>query len=632
MDLRCPSISAVHASTPLVALAFFLVALAGALPPVYRRWTHLGLHRLVSVAAGIFLGSIFLHLLPELARGSHVPAASHAPPTDSILPWCALLAGFLLLFAVERVWLQGRAQAKRPDAHAVLLSATFVGLALHSLTFGLGLGAMIDRLATDWPLLVSLLIHKAAETFSLGVVMSLAHLSRPRTLLLLLSFAAIEPAGIFLGESFANQESALEPILTGFACGTFLYVAVCDLLPEVFHDSERGWGKLGWLLLGTLISAVSLQGAEGLPELVRGALVASGDVFVQMAPYLLIGFLVAGVLSQLIKPELLVRHLSKNDLRSVVKAAIVGAPLPLCSCSVVPIALSFRKHGASKGATSAFLISTPETGVDSIAVTWALLDPVLTVMRPIAAILSGILTGSAVNAYVRRRESKSEASSAAELQARDEHACCAETAAGETRPRERFLGRAMRFAFVDLLDDLAAALIAGILLSGAIEALLPDDFFASSPLRGFPAMLVMLLVGIPVYVCASASTPIAASLILKGLSPGAAFVFLLAGPATNLASLLALTGTLGKRVLVVHLVTLAVVTLGMGYAVDALYPLLGLTPSARLGEHHEMLPHWFSTACAVVLGLLLAWSLARKHLLRGERVHAEVLATDPGRP
>ncbi len=609
----------VQISAPLVALAFLLVGIAGAPLPLYRRWTHVGLHRLVSIAAGVFLGSIFLHLLPELAGGSHVRGEAVEPsPAEaaSILPWCAMLAGFLLLFATERVWLQGRIDSRRGDAHAVLLSATFVGLALHSITFGLGLGVMVERLGSDWPLFLSLLVHKAAETFSLGVVMSLAQVPRARALLLLLAFVAIEPAGIVFGAQFPTRENGLEPIFAGLACGTFLYVAVCDLLPEVFHDSEHGWGKLGWLLLGILITAISLPGTEGVPALVRDILEASLDVFVEMAPFLLLGFAISGWISQVLKPETLTRYLAGDDLGSVVRASILGAPLPLCSCSVVPLALTLRKKGASKGATSAFLIATPETGVDSVAVTWALLGPVMAVLRPLGAILSAICTGIAVNFFVRReRASAIDAGSPTA----EEHASCSSDPVPATPARGGLVVRALRYAFVDLLDDLAVPLLAGILISGLIGTLLPADLLASSPLHGFSGLLLMLLVGIPIYVCASASTPIAASLMLKGLSPGAAFVFLLAGPATNLASLVAIGKTLGKRVLLVHLVALSLVTLALGMAVDGLDSLLGLNVQATMGEAHELLPPWLSLGAALVFAVLLGWSLARKHLLAGRR-------------
>ena len=408
----------------------------------------------------------------------------------------------------------------------------------------------------------------------------------------------------------------MTPLLTGFACGTFLYVAVCDFLPEVFHDSEHGWGKLGWLLLGVLITALSLPEAEGAPALAWRTIEASRGVLFEMAPFLLFGFFAAGLLSQWLKAERLSKHLAGDDAGSVTKASLIGAPLPLCSCSVLPVALSLRKAGASRGSTSAFLIATPETGVDSVAVTWALLDPVMTVLRPIAAVVTAIATGIGVNLWGRPRPGKTEESLPEEA-----GSCCThevqESCHAEAAPAAQpgLLRRALRYGFVDMLNDLAGALVLGILLSGLISALLPDDFFEQAYIGGVGGMLLMLVVGVPLYVCATASTPIAASLILKGLSPGAAFVFLMAGPATNLASLFALERTLGKRALAIHVGGLVVVTLALGFAVDALYPALSLTPSAKMGhEHGGMLPAWVRQAAGLALGLMLLVSLARKYL------------------
>jgi len=611
--------------TPLTAaLSLFAITFVGALPPMHRGWSPRGLHQLVSVAAGIFLGSVFLHLLPEIAGVGHAHQAPGAEALEaSRLPWFSLLAGFLLLFVVERVWLHGRQERRaKVDAHAVLLSATFVGLALHSAAMGLGLGAFFAEGGWRWPLFLSLLTHKAAEAFSLAAVMSLAGLGRRRTGAFLAIFATITPLGLVFADAFPFARGSFGMLVSGFAAGTFLYVAVCDLLPEVFHDTDRSWTKLGWVLLGIGITAVSLPGAEGAPAFVRDVLAGSVATFRDMAFYLIMGFAIAGVLSLVLRPETLTRHLAGDDARSVAKASVIGAPLPLCSCSVVPVALSLRRAGASKGATSAFLISTPETGVDSVSVTWALLDPLMTIVRPIAAILSGIATGLSVNFFVRRSGERDgpapepvgpDAPGAAEPAAAG--ACCAaEAPRPPARVPERGVRRALRFAFVDMLDDLTGALLAGVLLSGVLAAAVPESFFEQPVMQGFGGMLLMLLLGIPIYVCAAASTPIAATLILKGLSPGAGLVFLLAGPATNLASLFALSKILGRRALAVHLVALALVTLALGFAVDALYPWLGIVPSAASGHEHGLVPGWLSRAAAIVLAVLMVVSLLRTRL------------------
>jgi len=598
-----------------IGLTFFGAAMLGALLPLHKRWSRRGLHRFVSIAAGIFLGSLFLHLLPELAAGGeHAHGAESAleqATEPSMLPWAALLGGFLLLFVVERVWLQGRESSEGHDSHSVLLSATFVGLALHAFTMGVGLSAVLDHNHGGWSLLASLLPHKAAEAFSLAAVMNLAHVSRARSMSYLVLFAAITPLGLVFGHLSTALGGAAAPLLTGFACGTFLYVAVCDLLPEVFHDTERSWTKLGWVLLGIGIVVLTLPDvADHVPGFFSTTLREAALLFEDMAFYLLFGFLIAGLLSQVLKPELLTRHLSRNDAASVTKASLIGAPLPLCSCSVLPVAVQLRKAGASKGATSAFLIATPETGVDSVAVTWALLDPFMAVARPIGAVLSAIFTGGLVSLFVNKGWDR-EAAPAVDAEAAcatDE--CCDDEHVHEPEPGG-FVQRMLRFAFVDMLDDLAGLLLIGLLLSGALAAALPDGFFENPVTQGFGGMLLMLVVGIPIYVCAAASTPIAATMIGLGLSPGAALVFLLASPASNLASLVALSRSLGKRVMILHVFGLAASALALGLLVDALYPLLDLAPIAESAGEHSMMPSWVSRASAILLAGLIVLSFLR---------------------
>jgi len=608
------------------ALLVFLAAILGALPALTRRWSPRGLHKLVSISAGIFLGSVFLHLLPELALET-APAGPAERP--SVTPWVAVLVGFLLLFVVERVWLEKRGGRDGADTHQVLLLATFLGLGVHASTMGLSLSAIRDNL--DWPLLATILGHKAAEAFSLAAVFSLAGRSRRRTLLPLVLFAAITPAGLLLGDLVVDASGPFATILAGFACGTFLYVAVCDLLPEVFHDTEQSWTKLGWVLLGILFTALVLPDGAIVGFLAAG-LAESAHVFVEMAPFLLLGFAIAGILSEVLEPELLTRHLAGDDLASVGKAALIGAPLPLCSCSVLPVAASLRKAGASKGATSSFLIATPETGADSVTVTWALLDPLMTIARPVGAIVSAFITGAAVNLFARGRPDEPATAEPAvpgpeaSEPAAPEDECCATleahdgpAGAGDARSEREgsFLRRAARYAFVDMIDDLAWLLLVGILLSGVISAAVPAELFEQPIARGFSGLVLMLVVGIPIYVCAAASTPIAASLILKGLSPGAALVFLLASPATNAASIVAMSRMLGRRVVIVHLAVLGVTTLALGALVDALYPLLSIVPSAAMGPEHGGSAGWIARGSALVLAILMLLSLVRTRLGSG---------------
>ncbi len=243
------------------------------------------------------------------------------------------------------------------------------------------------------------------------------------------------------------------------------------------------------------------------------------SLFSASAPYLLFGFLLAGLIRILLPDEQVVKYLGTNRFRSVWLAALVGIPLPLCSCSVLPTAASLRKSGASKGATTAFLISTPETGLDSIGVTWALLDPIMTVLRPLGALLTALLTGTLVNRLVRTGWDKDGSSADIVEGEGDIHDHVHVPVAARGRA-----GAAIRqgaaFAFGPLLDDLTPWLLIGFLMSGVLALVIPDGFFEQSFPSGWPAYLLMLVIGVPIYVCAAAATPLAAVLIAKGLDPG----------------------------------------------------------------------------------------------------------------
>jgi len=245
------------------------------------------------------------------------------------------------------------------------------------------------------------------------------------------------------------------------------------------------------------------------------------SVFMRTAPYLLFGFFLAGAIKVLIPPEWLSAHLGKRSFRSVFLASLIGVPLPLCSCSVVPTAAGLRRSGASKGATVAFLVATPEIGVDSMSVSYALLDPILTVARPAAAFATAMAAGVAVNATCGPDcEEEGRATPPPGARARGcEDGACGSPAPAPPRP-DRGLGPILHYGYTTLLDDLAPALILGFLLSGLVGALLPSGALADPSFRGFPAMLVMLAIGIPLYVCATSSTPIAA----PGLRPLALMV------------------------------------------------------------------------------------------------------------
>lgn len=345
---------------------------------------------------------------------------------------------------------------------------------------------------------------------------------------------------------------------------------------------------------------------------ITAIVVASWDMLVEMSPYLLLGFTMAGLLSVLISPRWVERHLGDRGLGQVFKASLFGVPLPLCSCGVIPVGASLRQHGAGKGATTAFLLSTPQTGVDSIAVTYALLGPFLAVVRPVAALLTGFLGGGLVYAFDRNDDEQP----AQEVQTEscsNGSDCCE----GDDAPRKKTLFDGLTYGLVTLPRDIGRALIIGILLSGVISALIEPRALEAYLGGGVWPMLAAMAVGIPLYVCATASTPIALSLITAGLSPGAALVFLITGPATNGATLTTLWRVLGRRSVLIFLVTVAVGALATGFAVDGLIgsgliPVSAMTPAAAPTagghEHHgeeSGLGRWFGIGCAILLILLL---------------------------
>jgi len=315
-------------------------------------------------------------------------------------------------------------------------------------------------------------------------------------------------------------------------------------------------------------------------------------VFAEMSPYLLFGFFVAGLLSMLVSRRVVERHLGGGGLLPLFKAAIFGVPLPLCSCGVIPVSMSLHKHGASKGSTISFLLSTPQTGVDSILVTYSLLGPVFAIFRPLVALVTGVIGGGLVSLFGQSASVPPEPDEAA--------------GGSPTIPtwRKRFFD-GMEYAFVTLPRDIGKPLLLGLVIAAVISALVPDDFFAERLGRGLPAMLVMMAVGIPIYVCASASVPVAAALILKGLSPGAALVFLMTGPATNAAGLATIWNTLGRRTALLYLATVAGCALGAGLLLDAL--VYG-TEIKVISHAHQMIPPLVQNLAAFALLALLAYA------------------------
>ena len=331
------------------------------------------------------------------------------------------------------------------------------------------------------------------------------------------------------------------------------------------------------------------------------------DLYLDAAPWLVFGLLMAGLIKAWGPEKGMRRWLGGSGIRPVFAAAVVGAPLPICSCGVLPVAIGLRRAGASRGATTSFMISTPETGVDSVAVSYALLGPFMAVARPVAAVASAVFTGLLVGVF---SEEKTETAPAEESTS-----CCSsscgedEGAEEETDPSPQSppgpwqrVRSGIGYAFTDILDDIMAWLVFGIVLAGIVATLVPQGVLGAWG-SGPAAMALMLVVGIPMYICATASTPLAAALLLTGVSPGAVMVFLLAGPATNVATLAVVRKEMGFQVSALYLIGICVSSLAVGVITDAMVSSLAIDINAELSAGAEFVPYWLAAASGALLAL-----------------------------
>ncbi|MEI7999541.1 MAG: SO_0444 family Cu/Zn efflux transporter [Candidatus Omnitrophota bacterium] len=322
--------------------------------------------------------------------------------------------------------------------------------------------------------------------------------------------------------------------------------------------------------------------------------------FLQASPYILLGLFFSGLVQSLIPKEKITAWMGQNNLRSVLISAAAGIPMPLCSCGVIPMAVSLRQNGASRGATVSFLIATPETGLDSIMLSFALLNPVMAIFRPIAAFVTAILAGVMEN--VLGKEVQPTATKPKD--------CCCTGKKLQQGWKERLV-QGFKHSFVTLLADLAPWLILGLVLSGIISYAVPSSFIEKFLGGGMGSMILMLLVGIPLYICASASTPIAASLLLKGASPGAALVFLLVGPATNATTMLMVYRFLGLRALIIYLASIALCALGFGILLNSFYS--GMDIRHTIGGAAHCVGMSMQIAAAIILAILMIYALAKEY-------------------
>ena len=370
----------------------------------------------------------------------------------------------------------------------------------------------------------------------------------------------------------------------------------------------------------------------------------------EMAPYLLLGFLFAGLLHAFVPKGFFNRYLSKNSFSSVVYAALLGIPLPLCSCGVIPTAMSLRKEGASRGAVTSFLIATPQTGVDSIIATAAMLGIPFAVIRPVAALVTALFGGSLVNVLTRGEASKPEQ----EITKHEEHdkaheeekphccCCCKKEEPKKEEPKEEErhdcchtehhetiekrgcwarLQEALRYAFIEMVGDIGKWLVIGLVVAALITVFVSDDFFAVFKDNTLLSMLLVLAISIPMYICATGSIPIAVALMAKGLTPGAALVLLMAGPAANFASILVLRSKLGTRTLIAYILSIVIGAIACGLVIDYALPRGWFTGYAKEIIDCCEPSQWWEMLSTVVLLALLLYNLVLRHKKPGCRCH-----------
>ena len=322
-----------------------------------------------------------------------------------------------------------------------------------------------------------------------------------------------------------------------------------------------------------------------------------------MSPYLLLGFFIAGLLHAFVPSAIYSRYLSGTGLRSVVTAAAFGIPLPLCSCGVLPTAVALRRSGASRASSTSFLIATPQTGVDSIAATYSMMGLPFAILRPVAALVTSLVGGLAVGHWERK--------GVLDDVKEDANYEFSELPKGLWNKAVATL----KYGFFDMMQSIGRWLLLGLVVATLITVLLPDDFFSTYARWPLLNMLVIVLVAVPMYVCATGSIPIAAALMLKGMSPGCALVLLMAGPAANVASMFVVNKAFGRKATIIYLLSIIGGAIGFGVLVDY-WPGLREVFTAALPCHvmqHNMDVSWFNTACSIALLGMMIVALSAKY-------------------
>ena len=314
------------------------------------------------------------------------------------------------------------------------------------------------------------------------------------------------------------------------------------------------------------------------------------DICLEMAPFLILGFVFSGIISVFIDDTLVYKQIGQKKFSSIIKSTLLGIPLPLCSCGVIPVAATLKDYGASKGATTSFLVSTPQTGIDSIFLTYGMLGPVFAIFRPVAAFVSGIFCGIVVNSFDKDK-------------------------VFQPQPINKFSKNSatifekikigVEYGFLTLPKDIVVPLFQGLLIAACIGYFIPPDFIASFiSSNSFLEYFVMLIVSLPLYVCATASIPIALVLFMKGVSPGAVFVFLMAGPATNASSIAVIGNIMGKKILYLYISLIASTAVFFGILFDLFFQIDKNIISKHV--HHHNHENTFYIILTIFFGVIMA--------------------------
>ena len=322
-----------------------------------------------------------------------------------------------------------------------------------------------------------------------------------------------------------------------------------------------------------------------------------------MSIYLLVGLFIAGILKQIVPDDFISKHLGKDSIGSVIKATIFGIPLPICSCSVIPLAQSLRKEGASKGAVQSFLISTPITGVDSILATFSFFGLVFTIFRVVSSVIIGIIVGLVQN-VAEKNEEKIEV-------VKEESTCGCHCSCSSTKKQKKSFSikEVFSYAYVTLLKDMVKPLFVGLILGALFTTFVPKEYSSMLFENQFLTYIVIILIAMPLYVCATASLPLAAALMLNGMSGGAVFIFLTAGPATSAVTMSVVYKLLGKKSLIIYVGTIGLLSLLFGFLYDTFFSGLNILKFSTDNEETSIIDQISSLIILILISyyLIKSW-------------------------